>query len=464
MLMDEASLRPPIGDVLAVVGAVVTAHLNEGAPDRPVAGHGRRAREPAGRRRPGGRHRPQPAQGPPGRRRRGRRDPPPRRDQARRRRGGVPPRPDRPPRPRRPDRARHARRVVGRLRPALGGAASASAACGATPQVPAFVLPDALLGKHFAILGSTGSGKSCAVTVVLRAHARPSTRWRTSLVHRPARRVRGGAFGERALRPRTRPVSSCPTGCSPSRRSASLLASGDASRAYAEAAILRDAILRAKSSISAPQPTAPTSPSTRRSPTASPTSPGDRGGDGHAEQGRGRPRLPPPRWPASTACARTAATASCSSRSIVRDNLDARSSAACCGCRSPASRSTVLDISGVPSEVVNVVVSLLCRLIFEFALVVGPRRRSPPLLLVCEEAHRYVPADAAPASSPPAAPSTASPRRAASTASPCASSASGRPSSPPAACRSAARSSRCASATSATSSSSATPCPTASTG
>src|SRR6478609_8806377 len=29
---------------------------------------------------------------------------------------------------------------------------------------------------------------------------------------------------------------------------------------------------------------------------------------------------------------------------------------------------TLLDISGVPSEVVNVVVSLLCRLIFEFAL------------------------------------------------------------------------------------------------
>src|SRR5919199_2404615 len=31
MLMDEASLRPPIGDVLSVIGAVVTANLSEGA-------------------------------------------------------------------------------------------------------------------------------------------------------------------------------------------------------------------------------------------------------------------------------------------------------------------------------------------------------------------------------------------------------------------------------------------------
>src|SRR3954463_14500501 len=36
MLMDEASLRPPIGDVLAVVGAVVTAHLNDGALTGPL--------------------------------------------------------------------------------------------------------------------------------------------------------------------------------------------------------------------------------------------------------------------------------------------------------------------------------------------------------------------------------------------------------------------------------------------
>ena len=36
-------------------------------------------------------------------------------------------------------------------------------------SLPAFVITDDLLGKHFAILGTTGSGKSCAVALILRA-------------------------------------------------------------------------------------------------------------------------------------------------------------------------------------------------------------------------------------------------------------------------------------------------------
>jgi DNA helicase HerA-like ATPase len=45
-----------------------------------------------------------------------------------------------------------------------------------------------------------------------------------------------------------------------------------------------------------------------------------------------------------------------------------------------------------PSEIVNVVVSLLCRLIFDFALW-SDRTKAVPILLVCDEAHRYVPND-----------------------------------------------------------------------
>ena len=37
------------------------------------------------------------------------------------------------------------------------------------PSRAAFLLTDELLAKHFAVLGTTGSGKSCAVTLVLRA-------------------------------------------------------------------------------------------------------------------------------------------------------------------------------------------------------------------------------------------------------------------------------------------------------
>jgi len=48
---------------------------------------------------------------------------------------------------------------------------------------------------------------------------------------------------------------------------------------------------------------------------------------------------------------------------------------------------TILDLSGVPSEILNVVISLLCRITFDFALW---SERAMPILLVCEEAHRYV--------------------------------------------------------------------------
>jgi len=51
---------------------------------------------------------------------------------------------------------------------------------------------------------------------------------------------------------------------------------------------------------------------------------------------------------------------------------------------------TILDISGVPSEVLNVVISVICRLTFDFALW----SETPiPITIVCEEAHRYAPRD-----------------------------------------------------------------------
>src|SRR5947207_475524 len=51
---------------------------------------------------------------------------------------------------------------------------------------------------------------------------------------------------------------------------------------------------------------------------------------------------------------------------------------------------TILDVSGIPSEVLNVVVSVLCRLTFDFALW---SETPVPITIVCEEAHRYAPRD-----------------------------------------------------------------------
>lgn len=53
---------------------------------------------------------------------------------------------------------------------------------------------------------------------------------------------------------------------------------------------------------------------------------------------------------------------------------------------------TILELTGLPSEVVNVVVAVLCRLTFEFAMWSDGK---VPVTLVCEEAHRYVPANPA---------------------------------------------------------------------
>ncbi|MDD3799131.1 MAG: DUF87 domain-containing protein [Novosphingobium sp.] len=51
---------------------------------------------------------------------------------------------------------------------------------------------------------------------------------------------------------------------------------------------------------------------------------------------------------------------------------------------------SIIDVSGVPSDVTSTVVAVLSRLVFDFA-VWGREERSRPILLVCEEAHRYVP-------------------------------------------------------------------------
>jgi uncharacterized protein len=49
---------------------------------------------------------------------------------------------------------------------------------------------------------------------------------------------------------------------------------------------------------------------------------------------------------------------------------------------------TIIELTGLPPEVVNVVVSVLCRMAFDFALW---GEGKIPITVVCEEAHRYVP-------------------------------------------------------------------------
>lgn len=51
---------------------------------------------------------------------------------------------------------------------------------------------------------------------------------------------------------------------------------------------------------------------------------------------------------------------------------------------------SIIDLAGVPTEIINVVVSTLTRMILDYAIW-APREQRKPVLLVCEEAHRYLP-------------------------------------------------------------------------
>jgi DNA helicase HerA-like ATPase len=51
---------------------------------------------------------------------------------------------------------------------------------------------------------------------------------------------------------------------------------------------------------------------------------------------------------------------------------------------------SIIDVSGVPSDITSTVVAMLSRLVFDFAIW-GREEKTRPILLVCEEAHRYVP-------------------------------------------------------------------------
>ena len=301
----------------------------------------------------------------------------------------------RPSRPRRRDPAGRARGDGGRLRSADRGARRVGR-LRHDYGLPACLATDSLLGKNLAILGSTGSGKSCAVAVVLKAllDAHPFAH---VLVIDPHNEY-AAALGERALRLDPSNLE-LPYWLLTFEEIAVVLTSGDDARAYAEGAILRDAIVRAKHLYAGPE-TAEAGHITADTPVPYRLS------DLSAVIEAGMGTLNKPEGAAAyrhllsrLASVREDRRYGFMFQSLyLRDNLDAILGRLL---RLPVAGKpvTLLDISGVPSEVVNVVVSLLCRLIFEFALW-SEREHSPPLLLVCEEAHRYVPRDGAPVFEP----------------------------------------------------------------
>ncbi len=258
------------------------------------------------------------------------------------------------------------------------------------PKIPAFVLTDSLLGKHFAVLGTTGAGKSCAVTVILQSILNQHPLGHIVLLD--PHNEYGPAFGDRAelLNPSNLQL---PYWLLNFEEIAHVLL-GESSQESrdVQSALLKDAIVHAKQTFAGDgdgdsQITVDTPLPYRLSDLVTKL----KDGMGMLNKADG----------ASSYLGLINRVENLRSDKryafmfqslAVRDNME-QILAQLLRIPTKGKPLTIIDISGLPSEIVDVVVSVLFRLTFELA-VWSERGKAPPVLLVCEEAHRYVPEEA----------------------------------------------------------------------
>jgi len=257
------------------------------------------------------------------------------------------------------------------------------------PSLPAYLMSQEFLCKHSAVLGTTGSGKSCAVTMILRSllEAHPNGH----VVLLDPHNEYGAAFGHQAEYITTSSLH-LPYWLMTYEEIVEVLCSRDPASRSREAAILKEAVVGARRefagrddddiemSVDTPVPYRLQSVIQRI----------------NAAMGKlDRPdnSLPYLRLLTTIDNLRKDRryTFMFGGIAAVRDNMCEILSRIL---RIPVAGRpiTILDLSAVPSEITNVVVSMLCRLVFDFALWSNPAEQIPTLL-VCEEAHRYIPRD-----------------------------------------------------------------------
>ena len=252
--------------------------------------------------------------------------------------------------------------------------------------LPAFIATDDLLGKHFAILGTTGSGKSCAVALILRAILSQHGSGHALLLD--LHNEYGHAFADCAeiLGPGTLEL---PYWILNFEETREIVIGGAVKDREADAVILKEAILEAKRRYRSDA--GQTDFMTADTPVPYRLSDVNQ----QIDEALGKLDKPTDSAPYLRLKERLSALQGDKRFSFmfqgltVRDNMCAILSRIF---RVPVAGKpvTILDLSGVPSEILNVVISLLCRLTFDFALWSD---RALPMLLVCEEAHRYVTQD-----------------------------------------------------------------------
>ena len=257
------------------------------------------------------------------------------------------------------------------------------------PLRPAFVLVNELLSKNFAVLGATGSGKSCAVTLILSAILGEHPNAHVVLLD--PHNEYTAAFGDLAEVVNVDNLQ-LPLWVLDFEEAAEVLVrGGTAQEQEAQAIILKDAITKARrrfanGDLGAGSITVDTPLPFRASDLLR-----------FLDEAMGRLDNPDTSAPYLRLRTRLESLRSdkrfafmFSDQLVTRDTLPQIVGRLL---RIPVAGKplTIIDLSGIPSEIADVVVSLMCRLTFDFALW-SERERMPPILLVCEEAHRYVPA------------------------------------------------------------------------
>ena len=252
-------------------------------------------------------------------------------------------------------------------------------------SLPVYLLTDELLGKHFAVLGTTGSGKSCSVTVLLRSILEVAPRAHMILLdpHNEYRR----AFPDcaEAIDPTTLNL---PHWLLNFEESIELFIGRTEHAATSQTNILKDALLAARRDFRLPG--IASEKFTVDTPVPYKLSKLIENIDANM------PTQASKKDPYLKIKNKIEMLQQDSRFSfLIRpDEAVADELANIAGqyLRIPVSEKplSIIDLSGIPSDVVDVVVSVLCRMIFDFA-VWSPRPVQVPIVLVCEEAHRYAP-------------------------------------------------------------------------
>lgn len=256
-------------------------------------------------------------------------------------------------------------------------------------SLPVYLLTDELLGKHFAVLGTTGSGKSCSVTVLLRSILQVAPKAHVILLdpHNEYRRAFPG--GAEIIDPTTLNL---PHWLLNFEESVELFIGKTEFVATSQTNILKDAMLAARqkfkgSGIDSDKITVDTPVPYKLSDVL------EHVDSTMQEQAGGNKAKQDPylkiRNKIETLQQDSRFSFLIQPDDDVTDNLK---DIVAQYLRIPVSDKplSIIDLSGVPSDVVDVVVSVLCRMIFDFA-VWSPRPVQVPIVLVCEEAHRYAP-------------------------------------------------------------------------